>query len=421
MNGSQNEATEETKGTKTNLFSFVIRSLRCFVLGSVLFVPSVVFGQPGGTQMPDPKQMSGMPLPAPDVPVGTVTARVIRGALTNPLTGQTVEMTGGGAVRTAKTDDAGRAIFSGLTPGSRVKMTVVVDGERVESQEFAVPSAGGIRVMLVATDAAIEKKAAEDRKLAEGPAVRGSVVIGGDSRFVIEVGDDALNVFNLLQIVNTAKRPVQTDGPLVFQLPVGAVGAGMMEGSTPAAVAGGSRVTVNGPFAPGNTIVQFGYSIPLGADEIVLAQKLPAPITQVSVVAQKVGGLQFSSPQVIERREMPADGQTFIVGQGGAVKAGDTLTFKLTGLPHRSVWPRNIALFLSAVILAGGAWGAMRNSATPGQSARRGQLQARRDRLFGELAALETQRRKGTIESPTYASRRADLVTSLEALYADLE
>jgi hypothetical protein len=385
-------------------------------LGSVLFVPFVPFvssaaAQPGGTQMPDPKQMSGMPLPVPDVPVGTVTARVIRGALTNPLPGQTVEMTGGGAVKTAKTDDAGRATFSGLAPGSRVKVAVVVDGERVESQEIVVPTNGGIRVMLVATDAAIEKRAAEDRKLAQGPAVRGSVVIGGESRFVIEVGDDALNVFNLLQIVNTAKKPVQTDGPLIFELPVGAVGAGMMEGST----------TVNGPFAPGNTIVQFGYSVPLGADEIVLAQKLPAPITQVSVVAQKVGGLQFSSPQVTERREMPADGQTFIVGQGGAVKAGDTLTFKLTGLPHRTVWPRNIALFLSAVILAGGAWGAMRNSATPGQSTRRGQLQARRDRLFGELAALETQRRKGTIESPTYASRRADLVTSLEALYADLE
>jgi hypothetical protein len=195
----------------------------------------------------------------------------------------------------------------------------------------------------------------------------------------------------------------------------------MMEGSTPAAVAAGSRVTVNGPFAPGNTTVQFGYSIPFGPDEIVLAQKLPAPITQVSVVAQKVGALQFSSPQVTERREMAADGQTYIVGQGGAVKAGDALTFTLTGLPHRSVWPRNVALFLSAVILAGGAWGATRRSATPGQSARRGQLQARRDKLFGELAALEAHRRKGTIESPAYASRRADLVTSLEALYADLE
>ena len=66
--------------------------------------------------------------------------------------------------------------------------------------------------MLVATDAALEKKAADDRKLAEGPPVSGVVVIGGESRFVIEVGDDALNVFNLLQIVNSAKRPVQTDG-----------------------------------------------------------------------------------------------------------------------------------------------------------------------------------------------------------------
>ena len=39
------------------------------------------------------------------------------------------------------------------------------------------------------------------------------------------------------------------------------VGAGMLEGSTPNAVAAGSRVTVNGPFPPGNTVVQFAYSL----------------------------------------------------------------------------------------------------------------------------------------------------------------
>ena len=38
----------------------------------------------------------------------------------------------------------------------------------------------------------------------------------------------------------------------------------MMEGSTPNAIAAGSKVSVNGPFAPGNTPVQFAYSIPLG-------------------------------------------------------------------------------------------------------------------------------------------------------------
>ena len=37
-----------------------------------------------GGQMPDPKQISGMPLPVPDVQIGTVTVRVIKGQLTNP-------------------------------------------------------------------------------------------------------------------------------------------------------------------------------------------------------------------------------------------------------------------------------------------------------------------------------------------------
>jgi len=371
--------------------------------------------------MPDPKAMSGMPLQVPDVPVGTVTARVIRGALTNPMPGQTVELTGAGAAKTALTDDAGRATFSGLAPGARVKAAVVVDGERVESQEFDVPPAGGIRVMLVATDAAIEKKAAADRVLAQGPAVSGTVVLGEQSRFVLEVGDDALNMFNLLQIVNTAKRPVQIDRPLVFEVPAGAGGAGMLEGSAPNGVAAGNRVTVTGPFPPGNTMIQFAYSVPLGSEEITLAQRVPLQMMQVSVVAQKIGGMQLSSPQLSEKREMQADGQIFLVGQGGAVRAGDTITLTLTGLPHRAAWPRNVALLLAGVILAAGAWGASRGGATAKQTAHRGQLHARRDKLFSELAALDTQRRQGTVDARVYASRREQLVTALEDLYVGLD
>lgn len=400
--------------------------VRGFAAGLVLLacaclIPAPAVAQMSGAQMPDPKQMSGIPLAVPDVPVGTVTARVIRGALTNPLPGQTVELTGEGSPKTATTDGSGRATFSGLTPGTRVKAAVVVAGERVESQEFAVPSAGGIRLMLVATDAAIEGRAAEDSRLAQAPAVPGVVVFGDQSRFVLEFGDDALNVFTMLQIVNTAKRPVQTDGPLVFDLPAGALGAGMLEGSTPSAVAAGNRVTVRGPFAPGNTMVQFAYSMPLGADVLTVAQKLPAQMTQVSVVAQKIGGMSLSSPQLTGRREMSADGQTYIVGQGGAVKAGDTVTLTVSGLPHRASWPKNLALVLAAVVLAAGVWGATRGGATPQQSSRRGQLQSRRDKLFSELAALEQQRRAGGIDARTYATRREQLVTALEDLYAGLD
>jgi hypothetical protein len=374
-----------------------------------------------GAQMPDPKQISGVPLPVPDVPVGTVTVRVIRGQLTNILPGQTVELAGAGAPKSATTDEAGRAIFSDLSPGTRVKASVIVDGERIESQEFVVASAGGTRLMLVATDAATEAKAAADRTLAQGPAVPGTVVLGEQSRFVLEVGDDTLNVFSLLQIVNTSRRPVQIGQPLVFEMPRGAGGAGMIEGSAPNGIAAGNRVTVRGPFAPGNTMIQFAYSVPLGSEEITLAQKLPVQMIKVSVIAQKIGAMQLASPQIAERREMAADGQTYIVGQGGAVRAGDTVTLTLSGLPHRAAWPTNVALGLVAVILSAGAWGATRGGATARQTARRGELHARRDALFSELAALDVQRRTGTVDARAYSARREQLVTALEDLYAGLE
>jgi hypothetical protein len=400
------------------------RVVLCMTLVGFVLSPWAVSAQAPfaqGGQMPDPKAMSGLPLQVPDLAVGTVTARVFRGALTNPLPGQTVELTGAGAAKNATTDEAGRATFSGLPPGARVRAAVVIDGERIQSQEFDVPAAGGVRLMLVATDAAIEKKAAEDRALAQGAAVSGTVVLGEQSRFVLEVADDTLNVFNLMQIVNTAKTPVKTVGPIVFDLPEGAGAAGMMEGSTPNAVAAGKKVTVTGPFAPGNTMVQFAYSVPLGSEEIVLAQNLPVQMTQMAVVAQKVGSMQMSSPQITEKREMQADGQTYIVGQGGAVRAGDTVTLTLSGLPHRAEWPKVVALLLAGIILAAGIWGAIRGAASAPQSARRGQLNARRDKLFSELAALDAQRRKGTIEAGAYASRREQLVSALEDLYAGLD
>ena len=397
------------------------RVLMLVTLAGFVLSPWAASAPAEGGQMPDPKAMSGLPLQVPDLAVGTVTARVFRGALSNPLPGQSVELTGAGSAKTAKTDEAGRATFSGLPPGARVRAAVVVDGERIQSQEFDVPAAGGVRLMLVATDAAIEKKAAEDRALAQSAAVQGSVVLGEQSRFVLEIADDTLNVFNLMQIVNTAKTPVNTAGPIVFELPEGAGAAGIMQGSSPSAVAAGKRVTVTGPFPPGNTLVQFAYSVPLGSEEIVLAQKLPAQMTQTAVVAQKVGGMQLSSPQITEKREMQAEGQTYIVGQGGAVRAGDTLTITLSGLPHRAAWPKIVAVLLAAIIIAAGAWGASRGGAAAPQSARRAQLNARRDKLFAELAALDAQRRKGTIEGGAYASRREELVTALEDLYAGLE
>lgn len=412
-------ASHQVKSVASVLCSVVFLTA---ILTATLFAQVAPFAGQGG-QMPDPKQISGVPLPVADVPVGTVTVRVIRGQLSNVLPGQPVTLTVGDTPKTATSDAAGRATFDGLAPGAHAKATVTVDGEKIESQEFDVPPAGGIRLMLVATDAATEKRAADDRALAKGPAIAGVVVLGDQSRFVLEIGDEALNVFNILQIVNTARQPVKTARPLVFDLPKAAVGAGLLEGSYKNAIAAGGRVVVNGPFPPGNSLVQFAYSMPLGTDTITVEQRMPIQLTQLAVVAQQEPGMTFASPQVAERRETTADGKNYVVGQGPAIAPGGLVSFSVSGLPHRPAWPKNLALLLAGCVLAAGAWGVARarpGTEPDGQADRR-QLQARRDALFAQLTTLEAARRKGSVDGEAYASQRADLVTALEELYSELD
>lgn len=365
-----------------------------------------------GAQMPDARQMSGIPLPVADLPPGTITVRVVRGAMTNVIAGQVVELTGGPTPLSAKTNDAGRAEFGGVAAGTRVKAVTAVDGERLESQEFAVPSRGGIRLALVAADSAI----------GAAPAQAGVVVLGQRSRFVIELGDEALNVFGLFDIVNSAQVPVQPAQPVVFDLPDEALGAGMLEGSAPQAVIAGKQVRVNGPFLPGSTLVQFGYSLPIDGASATVDQRLPIGLDQLSVMAQKVGNMELRSAQIAEHRDMPLQGETFIVGKGPAVAAGQTVSFTFTGLPHRALWPRNVALILAIAILLIGVWACAR----PGKPAaahdeRRRRLDATRDRLFTELTALEEQHRQQSIDPERYASRRGELIAALERIYSEMD
>ncbi len=394
---------------------------RLFVLAALLAIAVHPGGAPLHAQMPDPKQMAGRPLPVADLPVGTVTVRVVRGSMANVIPDQPVELSGPPSVLTAKTNEQGRAEFPGLRPGTTVRAVTTVNGERLESEAFTVPASGGIRVALVATDAAAEKKAAEGQPLAQGPAQPGAVVLGGQSRFVIEMGDEALNVFYILEVVNAAGVTVQPQRPLLFELPSRATSPGVLDGSGGKPMIAGTRVTVTGPFAPGSTLVQFGYTMPITGPTLSLQQELPVALNQFSLMAQKVGETAVRSPQIAEQRDMPVQGQTFIVGKGPTIPAGGTIALTFTGLPHQPIWPRNVALAIAGVILLGGLWGMRRRPPSAGEVDRRRRLEAKRDRLFGELVTLEDQHRSRTIDAERYAARRSELVAALERLYAEID
>src|SRR5436190_687631 len=104
----------------------------------------------------------------------TTSVRVIRGDLSKNLPDQPVDLLVDGKARTVKTDANGRAEFGPLTPGATVKAVTVVDGERLESQEFPSPAQGGVRLLLVATDKEKEARAAEEAK---SPAITGTVIL----------------------------------------------------------------------------------------------------------------------------------------------------------------------------------------------------------------------------------------------------
>jgi len=404
--------TKDTKGRWDGWGRWV--SFLC-VLG-VLCVESAPALAQGGFAMPDPKQMSGIPRPVDDLPKGAISVRLIRGELSNNIAGHPVDLHIGADVKTVKTDESGRAQFNAVPAGATVKATTEVDGERLESQEFVAPAEGGVRLMLVATDKA--KAAAA----AAAPAVTGHVVLGEQSRFVMQPREEAVDVFYLLDINNPAHGPVNTAEPFAFNMPADATGCGVMQGSSPQAAVAGSRVTVEGPFAPGSTFVQIACEIPAAGGDMDIEQRFPAALEHLAVVVKKVGDTTLRSPQLKEQRELPAEGEIFIAATGGAVAAGQPIELAVSGVPHHSPTPRRIALTLALIIALAGTWAASRPvEVVAAKAAERKRLTTRRDKLFNDLVRLEQDRRAGRIDAHRHATRRGEIIGALEQVYGALD
>jgi hypothetical protein len=368
-------------------------------------------------QMPDPKQMSGIPRPVTDLPDRTVSVRVIRGDLSNNLPNQPVEFIVDGKSQTVNTDENGRAELGPIAPGATVKTATTVDGERLESQEFPAPAQGGVRLMLVATDKEKEAEAARD---AAAPAVTGLVVLAGETRIVVEPDEDTVRVYYLLDIVNNARTKVNPQTPFEFTAPTGAVGVTLMEGSSPLATVTGTRVRVNGPFPSGATFVQVGFALPQTSGTVEIAQPFPATMEHLGVIVKKVGDARLTSTQIERQQDMPAGGETYIAAAGGTVPAGQPIVLTIAGLPHHSAMPRYVALGLALLVVAGGVWFA-RRPASDTKGTERKQLIARREKLFQDLLRLETDHRRGKIDQPRYAARREEIVGALEHIYGALD
>jgi hemin uptake protein HemP len=367
--------------------------------------------------MPDPRQMSGIPRPVDDLPDGSVSVRLIKGELSNNIANHPVELRIGDKVQTVNTDEAGRAQFDNLPAGATLKAAAVVDGERLESQEFPAPSGGGIRLLLVATD---KEKEAQRQAEASAPAVSGSVIIGGNSRILIEHdGDEAVRVYYLLEVNNNTTSPVNPTAPFAFNAPSSVT---LLQGSSQLVTVTGPRVAVTAPFPPGRTLIEAAYVVSAKGGSVDISQTFPATLEHVAVLVKKVGDARLSSPQIARQQEMPANGGVYIAAAGDdAIPAGQPVVLSVTGFPRANPAPRYVALSLAAGILIAGVWAMSRPSQQTDVGTERKRLIARREKLFQDLVKLETERRRGKGDLSRYAARREELIASLEHVYGALD
>jgi hypothetical protein len=371
--------------------------------------------------MHDPSLIHGRAIPASELGDGVVTVRVVREAIGNNVPGQQVVVIIGGTKRTATTDDQGRAEFNNLPRGDEARAEVTVDGEQLVSEPFRVPATGGLRVILVAGIAkAAERKKQEEAAAAAGPAIKGVVVFGGNTRVLMQFRDDALEVYYVLEILNTARARVDIGGPLTIDFPKGALGATALEGSSPSATVSTRRVIITGPFASGTTLVQVAFRMPFDSSELTIEQTWPAALQQVTVGVEKVNNLSISSPQFTSASDVTADGgDVFVLGRGPALPAGGTTRVTLSNLPVQSKVPRYVALGLAVMLAGVGVWLAVVKRT--GHDDARQALTKRRDTLLSQLEQLEVKRRAGNVEPHGYATRRQRIMTELERIYGELD
>ena len=132
---------------------------------AVLTAIAVIFAHAAGAQSLPPVttdpadarhtmvQAAGMPLNDGALAPGMLTVRVVRGAFTADLPGQTVSVDVDGKHReAARTGPDGRAMFAHLPVGARVRVSALVEKQQLASEAFVLPADSGVRLLLVVDD-----------------------------------------------------------------------------------------------------------------------------------------------------------------------------------------------------------------------------------------------------------------------------
>ena len=173
----------------------------------------------------------------------------------------------------------------------------------------------------------------------------GNVALGDQTRIIVDHADSAMQIYYILDIQNTAPAPVQPAvGQSCWTCRPGAESPTVLAGA-PKAVARGDRVTVSGPFAPGQTPVEVAYRLQVRLRERDVRAKDAAG-------GAKPGRVDEEGRRHVARRHHSCQTCRSANSKGSATSWRRAPRFQpaghcrltISGLPHHSAVPRRIAL-----------------------------------------------------------------------------
>ena len=272
-----------------------------------------------------------------------------------------------------------------------VTAVTTVGGERLQSQQFAVPASGGTRLLLVATDPAGGAVAAAPPDRPAMPAQPGTVPSA--------ISRDLFS--------SSATAAFRSSTSCSWSILV-----------RPRHAAASDRLRVPRPWQPERrssrtrhrrqrrqaarhrcrSVCAWRHERAVRVFDAVLNRQpdhravAAGAVGRVIVLAQKMGDMRLASSQLPEQREMPAEGQMYIVGQGPSLRPANVVSLAFTAFRTRrsglATRHRHRCRDSRRRLVGEQAWQAPLTSAQE-------RLEKRRGQLFNELASLEEQHRAG--------------------------
>ena len=246
-------------------------------------------------------------------------------------------------------------------------------------------------------------------------------MFGGNTRVLMQFSDDSLEVYYILEIVNSARARVDIGGAARHRHCRGARRARTaLEGSSPPATRHRARDHITGRFAPGTTLVQVAFRMPYSGDRADVAAGLAGRACSRSPSASRRSATSRSRRRSSRRCSDVTRRRRLVTcsAPAPALRPAARSTSTISNLPLHSPVPRYVALGLA------GCSPARRLARRPAQRPRRHPPDARaapRQLLAPARRKLESKRRAGTVDPRAITRRRQRLDGELERIYGELD